>query len=47
LLLCHEGYQSSLAATTLQRLGLPRATDVIGGVEAWRAVGLPVLTTAP
>lgn len=47
LLLCHEGYQSSLAAATLQRLGLPRATDVIGGMEAWRAVGLPVLATAP
>jgi len=47
LLLCHEGYQSSLAAATLQRLGLPRATDVIGGMEAWRAAGLPVLATAP
>ena len=46
LLLCHEGYQSSLAAATLQRLGLPRATDVIGGMEAWRAAGLPVLAAA-
>jgi rhodanese-related sulfurtransferase len=42
VLLCHEGYQSSLAAATLQRLGLPRATDVIGGFRAWRAAGLPV-----
>lgn len=41
-LLCHEGFQSSLAAATLQRLGLLHATDVIGGFEAWRAAGLPV-----
>ncbi|GAC1522870.1 MAG: hypothetical protein NVS2B6_08270 [Thermoleophilaceae bacterium] len=42
ILLCHEGYQSSLAAVTLQKLGLPRATDVIGGFESWRAAGLPI-----
>lgn len=42
MLLCHEGFQSSLAAATLQRLGLPHATDVIGGFHAWRAAGLPV-----
>ncbi len=42
VLLCDEGYQSSLAAAILQRLGLPRATDVIGGFQAWRAAGLPV-----
>ena len=42
ILLCHEGYQSSLAAATLQRLGFARATDVIGGFTAWRAAGLPV-----
>jgi rhodanese-related sulfurtransferase len=42
VLLCHEGYQSSLAAATLQRFGLADATDVIGGLCAWRAAGLPL-----
>jgi rhodanese-related sulfurtransferase len=42
ILLCDEGYQSSLAAATLQRLGFARATDVEGGFQAWRAAGLPV-----
>lgn len=43
LVLCDAGYQSSLAAATLQRLGHSRATDVIGGFQAWRAAGLPVV----
>jgi rhodanese-related sulfurtransferase len=43
VVLCDEGYQSSLAAATLQRLGLRRATDVVGGFRAWRAAGLPVV----
>jgi rhodanese-related sulfurtransferase len=42
ILMCNEGYQSSLAAATLQRLGFARATDVDGGFQAWRAAGLPV-----
>lgn len=42
MLICDEGYQSSLAAATLQELGLEHATDVIGGFQAWRAAGLPV-----
>jgi rhodanese-related sulfurtransferase len=42
ILICHEGYQSSLAAAMLQRLGRD-ATDVIGGFVAWRADGLPVI----
>ena len=42
VVICNEGYQSSLAAATLQRLGLPRATDVDGGFQRWRADGLPV-----
>jgi rhodanese-related sulfurtransferase len=42
ILVCDEGYQSSLAAATLQELGLPRATDLIGGFDSWRAAGLPV-----
>jgi rhodanese-related sulfurtransferase len=40
--MCNEGYQSSLAAANLQRLGLPLATDVDGGFHAWRAAGLPI-----
>jgi rhodanese-related sulfurtransferase len=37
VLVCNEGYASSLAAHTLQQLGLPRATDLMGGYQAWRA----------
>jgi rhodanese-related sulfurtransferase len=39
---CEEGYTSSLAAAALQDLGLFRATDLVGGITAWRAAGLPV-----
>jgi rhodanese-related sulfurtransferase len=42
IVICNEGYQSSLAAATLQQFGLIDATDVIGGFQAWRAAGLPV-----
>jgi rhodanese-related sulfurtransferase len=42
IVMCDAGYQSSLVAETLQRLGLPRATDLAGGFQAWRAAGLPV-----
>ena len=45
IVVCDEGYASSLAAVSLQDLGLERATDLIGGFQAWRAAGLPV--TAP
>ena len=38
---CQEGYTSSLAAAALQDLGLSRATDLAGGIAAWRAAGLP------
>ena len=41
IVICDEGYQSSLAAATLRRFGLD-ATDVVGGVQAWRAEGLPL-----
>jgi rhodanese-related sulfurtransferase len=41
IVICDEGYQSSLAAATLCRFGL-RAADVIGGFQAWRAAGLPL-----
>lgn len=42
LVLCQEGYTSSLAADALQSLGIRRATDVVGGFAAWRAAGMPV-----
>jgi len=45
IVMCDEGYQSSLAAATLQQLGFARATDIIGGFQAWRAAGLPVSHT--
>jgi rhodanese-related sulfurtransferase len=44
VVLCAEGYSSSLAAERLQQLGFARATDVIGGVAGWREAGLPLLT---
>jgi rhodanese-related sulfurtransferase len=44
IVICQEGYTSSLAAAALQDLGLARATDVDGGYAAWQAAGLP---TAP
>jgi rhodanese-related sulfurtransferase len=44
LVLCQEGYSSSLAAASLQAIGLENATDVIGGFEAWKAAGLPIDT---
>jgi D-alanine-D-alanine ligase len=42
IVLCSEGYTSSLAADSLRALGLHRATDVIGGFHAWSAEGIPV-----
>jgi rhodanese-related sulfurtransferase len=42
IVMCNEGYQSSLAAASLQELGFARATDLAGGFQAWRAAGLPV-----
>jgi rhodanese-related sulfurtransferase len=44
IICCDEGYSSSLAAASLQALGLRQATDLIGGFRAWRAAGLPVAT---
>ncbi|ROP26503.1 rhodanese-like domain-containing protein [Pseudokineococcus lusitanus] len=41
VVLCSEGYTSSLAAAALQELGVHRATDVAGGFRAWAAAGLP------
>jgi rhodanese-related sulfurtransferase len=42
VLICNEGYASSLAAATLQDLGLRHATDVDGGFVQWVRDGLPV-----
>jgi rhodanese-related sulfurtransferase len=42
IVVCNEGYASSLAARSLQQLGLHNATDLIGGYQAWRYALLPV-----
>jgi rhodanese-related sulfurtransferase len=42
ILICRHGYSSSLAAAQLRRMGFGEAADVVGGVEAWVAAGLPV-----
>ena len=44
IVLCQEGYTSSLAAAALLDLGLSASTDIIGGFSAWTEAGLP---TAP
>ncbi|MGX1562982.1 rhodanese-like domain-containing protein [Streptomyces sp. NPDC055506] len=43
VVICNEGYASSLAAQSLHQLGLHRATDLVGGFQAWKASGLPVV----
>ena len=42
ILLCAEGFSSSLAAASLVDLGYVGAGDVVGGFHAWRGAGLPV-----
>lgn len=42
VVVCNEGFASSLAARDLRLLGLPRASDLIGGFRAYAAAGLPV-----
>ena len=46
ILMCRQGYSSSLAVGRLLNLGLHRATDVIDGVEGWVAANLPLTGTA-
>ena len=46
IVLCNEGYASSLAADSLRALGMHRATDVVGGYRAWAAAGLPTTRDA-
>jgi rhodanese-related sulfurtransferase len=42
IVVCNDGYSSSLAASSLRDLGFQRAGDVIGGFRAWAGEGLPV-----
>ena len=42
ILICADGYSSSLAAATLRDLGFSSATDLVGGFNGWAAAGLPV-----
>jgi rhodanese-related sulfurtransferase len=46
IVVCSEGYTSSLAAAALQDLGLHLATDLAGGFRAWQAAGLPVTSSS-
>lgn len=46
IVFCRQGFSSSLAAASLKSIGLPNATDMIGGVEAWVDADLP-LSDAP
>jgi rhodanese-related sulfurtransferase len=43
ILVCAEGYASSLAAEALRRLGVPAATDLAGGFRAWAVAGLQIV----
>jgi rhodanese-related sulfurtransferase len=43
VVVCRQGFSSSLAAASLRAVGLTRATDLAGGVEAWLAAGLPTV----
>ena len=47
IVVCDEGYQSSLAAATLRDLGFLEAGDLEGGFQAWREAGLPVEPAPP
>ena len=42
VVVCNDGYSSSLAAARLQQLGYANATDLAGGFRAWKAAGLPL-----
>ena len=42
VLMCNEGYATSLAAVALHDIGFTRATDMIDGFDGWRAAGLPI-----
>ena len=42
ILVCSDGYSSSLAAASLRDLGREQVADLVGGFRAWREAGLPV-----
>ena len=43
VVVCNQGYSSSLAAATLQQLGFANATDLVDGMVGWIAAGFPVV----
>jgi rhodanese-related sulfurtransferase len=47
ILVCADGYSSSLAAATLRDLGFTRATDLAGGFNGWVAAGMPIERLGP
>jgi rhodanese-related sulfurtransferase len=47
LVICHEGYASSLAAAVMRDLGFAQAGDIEGGFTAWRDAGLPTTPWSP
>jgi rhodanese-related sulfurtransferase len=47
ILMCNDGYSSSLGAATLVDMGFAHAGDLAGGFRAWRTAGLPVVRTTP
>ena len=47
VLVCNEGYSSSLAAVALQEIGFENATDIIDGIRGWERAGLPLVATIP
>jgi rhodanese-related sulfurtransferase len=46
IVVCNEGYSSSLAAASLKRLGFVNATDLNGGYRGWKAHGFPTCAVA-
>ena len=47
VLVCNEGYSSSLAAVALQEIGFENATDIIDGIRGWERARLPLLAPIP
>lgn len=47
VLVCNEGYSSTLAAVALHEIGFVDATDIIDGIRGWERAGLPLVAPAP
>lgn len=47
IVVCNDGYSSSLAAASLVELGFLNAADLVGGYRAWKRAGLPTETLNP